>query len=124
MDSCLLWRRSESLRSETSGPSLAWYPVPMRKPWMGHLVVPTFVLVLAGCHSSEPPAYPTWATPVPAYTPQAQSGNAFDAYALAATEIEGTAAKHLTRVSFYPDQRDSAMKACEGVLAKIAVASK
>jgi hypothetical protein len=97
----------------------------MRKPRTGHLVFAVAVSLSAlGCHGRDTAPYPTWApTPTP-YAPQAQSGNAFDGYALAALSVEATGGKHLTRVSFYPDQKKAAMAVCEPAIAQIARASQ
>jgi len=83
-----------------------------------------FVLVAVGCHNSPPPVYPVWATRPAAYSPSPGSGNAFDVYAQSALDIESSAKKHLLRVSFYPDQRTSAMEACAGALEKVQSASR
>ena len=100
----------------------------MGKPRMGHLVLaPAFAvgaLLLAGCRSHGPEERVSRASPPPAYTPIPNSGNAFDGYALAALQVEQTAGKQLTRVSYYPDQKKAAMKACASALSDIARASQ
>ncbi len=64
-----------------------------------------FAFFLCGCHGGESDDYKTWAPPVKIYSPRADSNDAFDAYALAATGAEDEGAKYLGRVSFFPGQR-------------------
>lgn len=83
----------------------------MRPPRIGILALSILLvpmLVGTGCRRDAPVRYETWATPAPSYTPVRESGNAFDAYALAAVRVENEGSKHLDRVSFYPDQRAQA----------------
>lgn len=65
-----------------------------------------------------------WASPPPAYTPQAGSDNAFDAYALAANEVEGKAGDLLDRVSFTPGQKRKVMDLCAGAVRDVSAASR
>lgn len=100
----------------------------MRKPRIGHLAIAIVVLSTGstgtGCRGRDTASYPTWAPPPTPYTPLANSQNAFDAYAIAAQQVEAVAGKQLTRVSFYPDQKKEAMDLCRPMLEQISAASR
>jgi hypothetical protein len=93
----------------------------MRPPRIGILALP---LLLGACRGAAPEPLPVWAPAPNPYVPQQGSGNAFDAYALAALKVEATAGKHLDRVSFYPDQKAAARKACADAVREVFAASR
>lgn len=66
----------------------------------------------------------TWATPPAPYAPQSGSDNAFDAYALAANEVEGKAGDLLDRVSFTPGQKKKVMDLCADAVRDVSAASR
>jgi hypothetical protein len=71
-------------------------------------------LLMVGCGKKPPPAFSTWAKPAAPYVPVPSSGNAFDAYAIAATQVEATAGKYLDRVFFYPGHKRLAAEMIKG----------
>ncbi|MGV3615521.1 MAG: hypothetical protein ACO1SV_09330 [Fimbriimonas sp.] len=94
----------------------------MRSPRIGILAL-LFVSVVA-CRRPAPPAMHVWATAPAAYTPQSGSSNAFDAYALAAKDVEAKAGDLLDRVSFTPGQKTRVRGICEGAVRDVAAASR
>jgi len=98
----------------------------MRPPRIGNLALCLLVAVggAAGCRRGSETTYQTYGTAAPAYVPREGSGNAFDGYALAAMQVEQQGGKHLTRVSFYPDQKRAAMAICAPALRLVASASR
>lgn len=91
-----------------------------------HKILIPLVLVVAGCHGTADAPYPTFAPdPVP-YVPNATSGNAFDAYVLAAGEAEAAVAGFkidpLRRSFFTPQQREDLIKALAPALRRVAAA--
>ena len=82
------------------------------------------VILLAGCRGTTDAPYPTYAPdPVP-YVPNAGSGNAFDAYVLAAGEAKDAVATFkidpLRRSFFTPDQRTAILHALAPAVRRIA----
>jgi hypothetical protein len=65
-----------------------------------------------------------WATPPPPYAPQSGSDNAFDAYALAALDVEGKAGDYLDRVSFTPGQKKRVREMCADAVRAVSSASR
>lgn len=94
----------------------------MRPPRIGILV--SLVLVSAACGRRVPPAMHVWAAPTAPYAPQAGSDNAFDAYALAANAVEGSAGEYLDRVSFTPGQKARVQEICAEAVRDVTAASR
>jgi len=65
--------------------------------WLGSLLV---VGLLVGCRGSDSVPRPTFGEADAPYVPRASSGNTFDVYANAATDLEATGSKYLTRTMF------------------------
>lgn len=65
-----------------------------------------------------------WATPPTPYAPQSGSDNAFDAYALAANDVEGKAGELLDRVSFTPGQKEKVRELCADAMRDVSAASR
>ncbi len=59
-----------------------------------------------------------------AYIPTSESSNAYDAYALAASDAETKGGKALTRVSFYPGEKKKLMADINSAVTKVLTASK
>lgn len=92
------------------------------------LFLPLVALVVAGCRGSAVDApYRQYAPTPTSYAPRSGSGNAFDAYVLAAGEVSsdtrGLGFDPLARTFFTPAQREKIIKALRPALARIARAS-
>ena len=104
----LLNLQIENYRLKKARPLVTFQPMTADRTlrWM---TGPIFMaLLLAGCGRKPESAFTTWAKAPTAYTPSPSSGNAFDAYVIAAQQAETMAAKYRDRVFFSPGQRVAA----------------
>ncbi|RYG24542.1 hypothetical protein EON82_10360 [bacterium] len=88
-------------------------------------VLPLVALVVAGCHGSAADApLPKYADDPTPYAPRSGSGNAFDAYVLAASdvnaEVQGLGFDPLGRTFFTPQQREKIIQAVRPALSRLA----
>lgn len=75
--------------------------------------------VVAGCKQPADLPFEQFALTQPAYTPDNSSGNAYDAYALAAIEVEAKAGRYLSRNYFTPAMKQKAVELVGPALARI-----
>lgn len=81
------------------------------------------VLVLTACGRREPPPFETWFVAEQPPAPVEGSGNAFDAYARAALDVEANAGEALGWSSFPSERRSRVLAVCSGPLARLAAAT-
>lgn len=91
-----------------------------RRPWL----LAFWAVLLAGCGSQEPPAFPVWSVQQasPVARPDAQNG--FSHYVRAALAAESVNPKYLTKTFFTPDPRKEALKAINRAIADVVAGAK
>lgn len=91
------------------------------------MIVPLVALAAIGCHGSADAPYGKYADEPSPYVPNGASGNAFDAYVLAAGEaqaaIASTGVNPLGRSFFTPKQREKIVQALQPALRRVASAT-
>lgn len=91
---------------------------------IGGLCTGLFALCVDGCGPGEPEPDKVLARePVP-YVPQLNTQNAFDAYAFAAQDAERLAPTYVSRVYFFPDQKQAVAKAISTCMKTVKEATK
>lgn len=86
--------------------------------------IPVAALVIAGCKSTPPVVFETWASKSTPFVAESSSGNAFDGYVLAAKATEDVAQEFVSRVSFTPKMREDAMAAVAPAIRTVANATQ
>jgi len=91
------------------------------------LILPLVALVAVGCHGSADAPYGKYADEPSPFVPNGASGNAFDAYVLAAGEaqaaVAATGVNPLGRSFFTPKQREKIVAALQPAIRRIAKAN-
>lgn len=81
------------------------------------------IAFLAGCAQHAAVPFGQWIEPETPYSPAASADNAFDAYALAAQEVEAKCAKYLRRNFFTPKMKQDCIGLMQGALSRLQAAA-
>lgn len=90
------------------------------------LIIAAAYFGFVGCHRGEPLEYKTWSkAPSPYQAAGTESGNAFDRYVSAATEVISNpkSDKFLSRTTFFPKQRSEVMQLVDSSLREVSQAT-
>jgi len=96
-----------------------------RAKWILLLVanVTGIAMIAAGCRGTAEVVVPKYVSADPVYQPRESSGSTFDAYAVAALDVEATRSAYLKAATFSPDQRRKATALIAPQLARVRAAT-
>src|SRR5687767_14705881 len=81
------------------------------------------LITVAGCRQHTSLPFNQWVEPVTPYAPTNSSDNAYDAYALAAADVEAKCGKYLDRNFYTPAMKQQCLALMSDALAKLSTAS-